>query len=88
MQTFFDALPLGRKDVDHLMTYNVFAHLPIYGLEDLGFAACGEARQIIVAEIGALVRVSVRRINIEMASACPYQNEFAIAHSRLTAAAR
>jgi hypothetical protein len=39
-------------------------------------------------KIGALMRVSVRRIKIAMASACPYQNEFALAHLRLTAAAR
>ena len=32
--------------------------------------------------------VSVRRIKFAMASACPYQNEFALAHLRLTAAAR
>ena len=29
-----------------------------------------------------------RRVKIAMASACPYQNEFALAHLRLTAAAR
>ena len=34
-------------------------------------------------KIGALVRVSVRRIKIAMASACPYAHEFAIAHARL-----
>ena len=50
-------------------------------------ATCGTIR-LKLFKIGALVRVSVRRINIAMASACPYQNEFAIAHSRLTAAAR
>jgi hypothetical protein len=33
------------------------------------------------------VRVSVRRIKIAMASAFPYRNEFALAHSRLIAAA-
>ena len=41
-----------------------------------------------LARFGALVRVSVRRIKIAMASACPYQNEFALAHLRLTATAR
>ena len=34
---------LGPKDVDHLMVYDAFAHLPIYGLEDLGFVGRGEA---------------------------------------------
>ena len=39
-------------------------------------------------EIGALMRVSVRRIKIAMASACPYRNECALAHLRLAAVAR
>jgi hypothetical protein len=50
-------------------------------------ATCGTIR-LKLFKIGALVRVSVRRIKVAMASACPYQNEFALAHSRLTAAAR
>jgi hypothetical protein len=32
---------------DHLMIYDAFAHLPIYGLEDLGFVPCGEAGAFI-----------------------------------------
>jgi len=50
-------------------------------------ATCGTIR-LKLLKIGALVRVSVRRIKIAMASACPYQNEFALAHLRLAAAAR
>ena len=50
-------------------------------------ATCGTIRRKLF-KIGALVRVSVRRIKIAMASACPYQNEFALAHLRLAAAAR
>ena len=38
---------LGHKDVDHLMIYDAFAHLPIYGLEDLGFCEPGTAAQFI-----------------------------------------
>ena len=34
-------------DVDHLMIYDAFAHLPIYGLEDLGFLPRGEAASFI-----------------------------------------
>ena len=37
------------KDVDHLMIYDAFAHLPIYGLEDLGFLPRGEAAAYIAA---------------------------------------
>ncbi|MHB1924882.1 MAG: thiolase C-terminal domain-containing protein, partial [Acidimicrobiales bacterium] len=32
---------------DHLMIYDAFAHLPIYGLEDLGFVGRGEAGAFI-----------------------------------------
>ena len=45
-------------------------------------ATCGTIR-LKLLKIGSLVRVSVRRIKIAMASACPYQNEFALAHLRL-----
>src|SRR5271166_6058956 len=50
-------------------------------------ATCATIR-LKLFKIAALVRVSVRRIRVAMASACPYQNEFALAHLRLTAAAR
>ncbi|TBZ02304.1 hypothetical protein E0H38_35600, partial [Rhizobium leguminosarum bv. viciae] len=39
-------------------------------------------------KIGAQVRVSVRRIKVAMASACPYAEEFDLAHARICAAAR
>jgi len=35
------------RDVGHLMIYDAFAHLPIYGLEDLGFTPRGEAGRFI-----------------------------------------
>jgi acetyl-CoA acetyltransferase len=38
---------VAHADVDHLMIYDAFAHLPIYGLEDLGFCARGEAGAFI-----------------------------------------
>jgi hypothetical protein len=50
-------------------------------------ATCGTIR-LKLLKIGALVRVSVRRIKIAMASACPYQQEFGRAHAWLTQAAR
>jgi acetyl-CoA acetyltransferase len=40
---------ISRSDVDHLMIYDAFAHLPIYGLEDLGFLPRGEAAAFIAA---------------------------------------
>jgi acetyl-CoA acetyltransferase len=38
---------LGPRDVEHLMIYDAFAHLPIYGLEDMGFVGRGEAGAFI-----------------------------------------
>jgi acetyl-CoA acetyltransferase len=38
---------ISHADVDHLMIYDAFAHLPIYGLEDLGFVGRGEAPAFI-----------------------------------------
>ncbi len=38
---------ISHQDVDHMMVYDAFAHLPIYGLEDLGFCQKGEAGPFI-----------------------------------------
>jgi len=38
---------VSHSEVDHLMIYDAFAHLPIYGLEDLGFVGRGEAGAFI-----------------------------------------
>ena len=38
---------ISHGEVDHLMIYDAFAHLPIYGLEDLGFVKRGEAGAFI-----------------------------------------
>jgi len=43
----FEESGIAHKDVDHLMIYDAFAHLPIYGLEDLGFCKPGEAAGFI-----------------------------------------
>ncbi len=43
----FAQAEIGPGDVDHLMVYDAFAHLPIYGLEDLGFVSRGEAGPFI-----------------------------------------
>jgi len=43
----FEESGISHKDVDHLMIYDAFAHLPIYGLEDLGFCKPGEAAGFI-----------------------------------------
>jgi len=41
------AAGIGHDDVQHMMIYDAFAHLPIYGLEDLGFCERGEAASFI-----------------------------------------
>jgi acetyl-CoA acetyltransferase len=43
----FEEAGISHDEVDHLMVYDAFAHLPIYGLEDLGFVGPGEAGQFI-----------------------------------------
>jgi acetyl-CoA acetyltransferase len=45
--TAFREAGITHKDVDHLMIYDAFAHLPLYGLEDLGFVPRGEAGRFI-----------------------------------------
>ena len=40
---------ISHDDADHVMIYDAFAHLPIYGLEDLGFVGRGEAGPFIEA---------------------------------------
>lgn len=43
----FEEAQISHGDVDHVMIYDAFAHLPIYGLEDLGFVGRGEAGAFI-----------------------------------------
>ena len=45
-QAFAEA-GIAHADVDHLMIYDAFAHLPLYGLEDLGFVGRGEAADFV-----------------------------------------
>jgi acetyl-CoA acetyltransferase len=43
----FRTADIGHGDVDHVMCYDAFAHLPLYELEDLGFVAPGDAAAFI-----------------------------------------
>ncbi|PPJ25714.1 thiolase [Nocardia nova] len=43
----FATAGISHADVDHLMIYDAFAHLPLYGLEDLGFVGRGESGAFI-----------------------------------------
>jgi len=70
------------------MAYVLLCALRRIGLAHTQFAeaTCGTIR-LGLLKIGALVRATVRRIKVAMASAHPHQAEFALAHTRLTAAA-
>jgi Transposase DDE domain group 1 len=63
------------------MAYVLLCALRRIGLAHTQFAeaTCGTIR-LKLLKLGALVRVSVRRIKIAMASACPWQDEFELAH--------
>lgn len=69
------------------MAYVLMSALRRIGLAatDFARATCGTIR-LKLLKIGALVTVSVRRVRIAMASAHPWQREWAIAHGRLCAA--
>jgi hypothetical protein len=70
------------------MAYVLLCATRRIGLHDTVFAkaTCGTIR-LKLLKIGALVRVSVRRIKIAMASACPAAREWGQAAVRLAAAA-
>jgi len=69
------------------MAYVLICALRRIGLAHTQFAraTCGTIR-LKLLKIGALVRISVRRVHLAMASGCPWQNEFRLAHLRLAAA--
>jgi hypothetical protein len=66
-----------------------FAYVLLEALRRIGLrhtqfqdATCGTIR-LKLLKLGAKVTVSVRRIKVAIASACPYRTEFALAHLRL-----
>lgn len=70
------------------MAYVLVCALRRIGLAHTQFAeaTCGTIR-LKLLKIGALVRISVRRVSFAMASGCPFQPEWALAHARLRNAA-
>jgi len=72
----------------HSMAYVLLCALRRIGLHDTEFAqaSCGTIR-LKLLKIGALVRISVRRIKIAMASACPTAQDWGRAAIRLALAA-
>jgi hypothetical protein len=70
------------------MAYVLLCALRRLALQPTQFAkaTCGTIR-LKLLKIGALVRISVRRITFAMASGYPCQRDFALAHAQLTGAA-
>ena len=66
------------------LAYVLLEALRRIGLRHTQFqdATCGTIR-LKLLKLGARVTVSVRRIKVAIASACPYRTEFALAHLRL-----
>lgn len=50
----FHTSGLTHGDIDHFMMYDAFAHLPLYGLEDVGFVGFGESGAFIAEGQGAM----------------------------------
>ena len=71
------------------MAYVLLCALRRIGLHDTAFetATCGTIH-LKLLKVGALVRISVRRIKIAMASACPAAPDWGRAAIRLAAAAK
>lgn len=44
-QEAFETAGVDRSDIDHIMFYDAFAHLPLYMLEDTGFVGKGESAE-------------------------------------------
>jgi hypothetical protein len=65
------------------------AYVLLCGLRRIGLAHTQFAQATCstigfkLLKIGALVKISVRRVAIAMASSCPWQHEFALAHAML-----
>ena len=70
------------------------AYVLMHALRRIGLAgtdlarACAHTIRLRLLKIGAVVRVSVRRVKLAMSEACPNQREFIAAFSNLSAAAR
>ena len=66
------------------MAYVLLEALRRIGLAgtQLAQATCGTIR-LKLLKIGALVRISVRRVKLAMASGCPFQNEWRTAYHAL-----
>jgi hypothetical protein len=70
------------------------AYVLMHALRRIGLAgtelarACANTIRLKLLKIGAVVKVSVRRVKLAMSESCPNQREFAAAFRQLAAAAR
>ncbi len=94
LDLFADRTSAGTMRANQLrLWFAAAAYVLLCALRRIGLAhtqfataTCGTIR-LRLLKIGALVRISVRRITLAMASACPSQYEFGLAHARLQNAA-
>jgi hypothetical protein len=90
MDLFADRTSAATMAANQLrLWFASFAYVLLCALRRIGLvhtqfanATCGTIR-LRLLKIGALVRVGVRRVVFAMASACPWQHEFALAHALL-----
>ncbi len=92
LDLFADRTSTATMAADQLrLWFSSFAYVLLSALRrlalpgtELAQATCGTIRSKLL-KLGARVTVSVRRIKIAIASACPHQADFALAHARLRA---
>ena len=75
----FESAGITHADVDHLMIYDAFAHLPVYGLEDLGFVPKGEGGAFIAeghTKPGGKLPLNTNGGAMTTAAACPGHGVF------------
>jgi len=94
MDLFADRTSAATMAANQLrLWFASFAYVLLCALRRIGLvhtqfanATCATIR-LRLLKIGALVRVSIRRVVLAMASACPWQHEFALTHALLRRAA-
>ena len=90
LDLFADRTSAATRRANQLrLWFAAFAYLLLEALRRIGLrltqfqdATCGTIR-LRRLKLGARVTVSVRRIKVAIASACPYRTEFALAYLRL-----
>ena len=94
LDLFADRTSTGTMRANQLrLWFAAMAYVLLAALRRIGLATTRLARatagtiRLRLLKLGALVRVSVRRVTVQIASGHPWQQDWAIAHQALTAAA-